>query len=116
MLDNIKKMELNIDREKHHLFAVIKVSTKYNIPFDNDREHMYSYRFNDNSTTLDAEGYCEKEDVGCRKLFANLKENESCIVSLDAWYPQKVFEYITLPGYTGRQMEIGNIQVKVCWP
>lgn len=120
MLDNIKKMRLDMDHKKHFLLTEAQPWSIYDNAFFDDREHMYSFLLRDGSDMFSTIGYCEKDDYSCRKLFENLKGNKGCIVSLKAWYPQKVFDFIAVPDAihrhgAGTHMEIGDIQIKVCW-
>ncbi len=109
--DTLKKMYLDVDKQKHPLFVEIKPSTYYNYSFSNDAKTMYAFKMRDSSMGAEINGYCYKNNTNCKELFNKLRENSSCVVSLDAWYPNKVFKYHTL---VGEHAEIGNIKIQLC--
>lgn len=123
LLDNIKKMKLDIDSKKHHLLTMItSLSGVY--PFnglardlyDLSREQIYVFQMNDGSETSNTFSICQRKNSDCQKLFEQIKENDFCIISSEAWYPKKLAEnpekwqnINVLP------IQIYDIQVKVCW-
>ena len=84
--------------------------------YDLSREQIYIFQMNDGSGTSDTLSICQRRNSDCKKLFEQIKENDFCIISSEAWYPQKLAEnpkkwqsINVLP------IQIENIQVKVCW-
>lgn len=109
--DTLKKMYMDVDKQKHSLFVNIGHHVYYNYSFSNDERSMYSFRMNDSSMNQSVYGYCYKNNAECKELFNKFKEKSNCIVSLDAWYPNKVFRYYTV---VGDHAEIGNIKIQLC--
>lgn len=117
MLDNTKKMKLDMDDKKHHLLVIIEASTYYPVLnfFADKQQIYYSFMMDDKSKEHEkSHGYCAKNKISCQKLFEELKEKNKCVVSLDAWYPKEVLESPYSMSKT-MQMEIDNIQMKFCW-
>lgn len=108
--DTLKKMSLDPDKQKHSLFVSAEASTYYNYAFSNDERTMYSFKLDDSSRAF-VHGFCYKNNPECKELFNKLKDYKSCIVSLDAWYPNKVFREYSLRGGCA---EIGNIKIQFC--
>ena len=109
--DNLKKMYMDIDKQKHSLFVTVKHWVFYNYAFRNDERTMYSFQLKDPSMNLPIYGYCYKNNAECKELFNKFKEYSTCIVSLDAWYPNKVFREYSV---VGDHAEIGNIKIQIC--
>lgn len=106
---NLKKLQMDMDKNKHSVFAIVAPSTYYNYAFSNDKLSMYSFEMSDLKVRM--HGYCPKKDENCKQLFETLRDKEKCVVELDVWYPNKVFRYQTLDE---GQAEIGNITIHRC--
>ena len=117
LLDNTKKMKLDMDSKIHHLLVIIEASTYYPVLnfFSEKQQIYYSFTMDDHSKEHEkSSGFCAKNKVSCQNLFEKLKEKNKCVVSLDAWYPQGALEAPYSMSKT-MQMEIDNVQIKFCW-
>lgn len=108
---NLKKLQLDMDKNKHSVFAIVTPSMYYNYAFKNDKNTMYSFEMADSKVRTSMYGYCLKKDENCKQLFNTLRDKEKCVVELDVWYPNKVFRYYTI---VGDHAEIGNIKIHRC--
>ena len=107
---DLKKLQMDMDKNKHSVFAIVTPSTYYNWAFSNDQRTMYSFQMSDSRVNW-MHGYCSKKDENCKQLFETLRDKEKCVVELDIWYPNKVFRE---PSLTGECAEIGNITIHRC--
>ena len=108
---DLKKLKLDMDKNKHSVFAIVTPSTYYNYAFTNDKNTMYSFEMEDSKVRTGMYGYCLKKDENCKQLFETLRDKERCVVELDVWYPNKVFRDRTP---NENHAEIGNITIHRC--
>ena len=108
---NLKKLQMDMDKNKHSVFAIVAPSTYYNWAFSNDKNTMYAFEMIDPNVRVRMFGYCYKKNENCKQLFEILRDKEKCVVELDVWYPNKVFRYFSL---NEEHAEIGNITIHRC--
>ena len=108
---DLKKLRLDMDKNKHSVFVIVTPSTYYNYAFANDKNTMYAFEMEDSKVRTGMYGYCSKRDENCKQLFETLRDKEKSVVELDVWYPNKVFREHRI---VEEHAEIGNITIHRC--